>query len=77
MINDLYNIHMKKSIYLFIGMTFTFSMSGMSQLPNLKKGLEKTGISIPGNKSLSEKEVKIIVAMVMVNIFMISLFYLC
>ena len=48
---------MKKSIYLFIGMTFTFSMSGMSQLPNLKKGLEKTGISIPGNKSLSEKEV--------------------
>ena len=33
---------MKKSIYLIIGMTFTFSMSGISQLPNLKKGLEKT-----------------------------------
>ena len=48
---------MKKSIYLIIGMTFTVALSGISQLPNLKKGLEKTGISIPGNKLLSEKEV--------------------
>jgi hypothetical protein len=48
---------MKKSIYLILGMTFTVALSAISQLPNLKKGLEKTGISIPGTTSLSEEDV--------------------
>ena len=38
-------------------MTFTVALSAISQLPNLKKGLEKTGISIPGTTSLSEEDV--------------------
>ena len=38
-------------------MTFAVSLPGKTQRINLKKGLEKTGISIPGTSSLSEEEV--------------------
>ena len=38
-------------------MTLTTAIPSLSQLPNLKKGLEKVGISVPGSNSLSEDEV--------------------
>ena len=38
-------------------MSLTTAFPSLSQLPNLKKGLEKVGISVPGSNSLSEDEV--------------------
>lgn len=52
-----YKMHMKKSVYLLFGIIFISTSQSIAQLPNLKKGLEKTGITIPGKTSLSQDEI--------------------
>ena len=48
---------MKKSIYLSSLFIIGILLPCVAQFPNLKKSIEKTGISIPGTKSLTEEEV--------------------
>lgn len=48
---------MKKSIYLPLFFFLSQAMPSYAQLPNLKKALEKTNISLPGTRGLSEDEV--------------------
>jgi hypothetical protein len=48
---------MKALIYISIVLSFVYVTPTYAQLPNLKKGLEKTGLSIPSSSSLSQDEV--------------------
>ena len=48
---------MKKSVYLLFGIIIISISPCMAQFPNLKKGLEKTGISMPGESSLTQEEI--------------------
>ena len=48
---------MKKSIYTTILIVLINSLSVQAQISKLKKGLEKSGISLPANQTVSEEEV--------------------
>jgi hypothetical protein len=48
---------MKMPLYITFFLTLTFAFESHAQLPNLKKGLEKTGLSLPGSNSLSQDEI--------------------
>ena len=48
---------MKKSIYLTLLILLAYSIEANTQISELKKGLEKKGISIPAKKGLTEDEV--------------------
>ena len=48
---------MKMHLYITFFLTLTFAFESHAQLPNLKKGLEKTGLSLPGSNSLSQDEI--------------------
>jgi hypothetical protein len=48
---------MKKSIYTTILIVLINSLAVQAQISKLKKGLEKSGISLPANQTVSEEEV--------------------
>ena len=48
---------MKKSIYITILVLLVNGLNVQAQISKLKKGLEKSGISIPTKQGLSEEEV--------------------
>ena len=48
---------MTKPLYLALLFSLAQAIPSYAQLPNLKKSLEKTGVSLPGSRGLSEDEV--------------------
>ena len=48
---------MKLPLLISLFLTLSYTIQTSAQLPNLKKGLEKTGLSLPGSNSLSQDEV--------------------